>query len=77
MEKFGTEGKDYFLVEIAFDIRKEDWAEYDLADGGRIRLKSTVTRIAKVVDAEGKQLRGTDGRLAFAVRHNTQVISSG
>lgn len=75
--KVNIGGVEYDAVEVGFEIRKEDWAEYEVADGGRVRLKTTVSRIAKVVDAGGNPVPDPQGRLTYFVEHNTQVVSSG
>lgn len=61
-----------------FEIAKEDWNDYRLTDGGRVRIKTTVQKIFRVVDSNGQPLPSPDGSGEpwMAVRHNTQVASS-
>lgn len=44
------------LTEVEFQIRKEDWNEYQLMDGTVIKMKlvvSEILRVEGVYDAEG------------------------
>ena len=58
-----------------FEIAKEEWNEYKLLDGGVIRVKTTVQRIFRVLDEQGKPKVGEDGDPEVIVKHNTQVVS--
>ena len=47
------DGKKGMVIEMSFQIVKEDWNEYRLEDGIILRMKSTVARVFRVLDAEG------------------------
>jgi len=58
-----------------FEIAREEWNEYKLLDGGTVRVKTTVARIFRVVDADGKPKRSPEGDPEIVVRHNTQIVA--
>ena len=69
------DGRDVNAVEAAFDIKREDWNEYELTDGGRVRVKTVVQKILKVVDDEGRQVYDGNGDPIMIAR-NSVVISA-
>ena len=71
--KFGDQEVD--AREMDFEIRREDWSEYKLLDGGTVRVKTTVTRIFMAVDAAGNPRLNEDGTPMIAVNHKTDVVS--
>lgn len=62
--------------EMDFEIRREDWSEYKLLDGGTVRVKTTVTRIFMAVDDAGNPRLNEDGTPVIAVNHKTDVVSN-
>ena len=68
--------REYDAVEQQFDIGREEWNEYKLLDGGTVRLKTTVQKIYRLVDADGNQLYNAEGELHLLVRHRSDVVSS-
>ncbi len=72
--KVGNVDRDAY--EVDFEIGREEWNEYKLVDGGRVRVKTTVQKIARLLDAQGKPEFTPDGDPNVVVRHNTQVIAS-
>lgn len=63
-------------VDQTYDIVREDWNEYVLADGGRVRIKTVVQRIYRIVDAEGVPQSDENGDPKLIVRHGTLVTAS-
>jgi hypothetical protein len=63
-------------VELAFTIVREEWNEYALADGGRVRVRTGVHKIFQIVDAKGTPARNQDGDPEVVVRSNLEVVSS-
>ena len=63
-------------VNVQEDIKNEDWNEYRLLDGGKVRLKTVVQRIMLIVDDEGRTLKDRNGDPEVAIRHATQVVAS-
>ena len=47
------DGKKGMVIEMSFQIVKEDWNEYRLEDGIILRIKNIVGRVYRVLDAEG------------------------
>jgi hypothetical protein len=74
--KINIGGVEYNGQEVDFKIINEDWNEYELYDGGRVRLKTTAQKIVRVLDAQGKPAFTPDGDPHVLVRHNTQVVTS-
>jgi len=62
------------VSEEDFEIVSENWNEYKLLDGGTVRLKTTVQRIFKVLDAAGNPKTDPDGDPEFLVRHSSQIV---
>ena len=69
-------GQEHLAIEQSFTIATEQWSEYALADGGRIRMKTSPVKIFRLVDSEGQALFGGDGEPQFLVRHTTTITSS-
>lgn len=61
------------VVDIDFEIVKEPWLEYELADGGRVRVRAIVMAILQVLDPEGKPARLPDGQLWLICETNTTI----
>ena len=74
--KVSVPGGERDAVEVSFDIKREDWNEYELADGGRVRVRATVVKILRILDAEGKPALTPEGDPWLVVRHNTHVVAS-
>jgi len=72
--KLGNQEVD--AIELDFEIRREEWNEYTLLDGGRVRGKLSVAKIFRILDAEGKPAYGPDGDPQMIVRHKVEVVSS-
>ena len=69
-------GVEMGVQEEAFSTIREDWNEYELASGVRVRLKLVVHKIARVLGSDGKP-SFTDGDPHVAVRHQVQIVTSG
>lgn len=68
-------GQDLEVIDVGFEATKpEGWNEYELADGGRVRIKMTVIRILQVLDAEGKPAKNPDGDRFLIVQSNNQLV---
>jgi hypothetical protein len=65
-----------FAIEQTFETKREDWNEYDLADGGHVRVKTVVQRIYRVVDPQGVPQTDEQGDPRLLVRHGTIVSAS-
>lgn len=67
-------GEECDAVELDFEIQNEQWDEYKLLDGGRVRLKTSALRMFRVLDAHGNPAYTPEGDPFILVRHNTQVV---
>ena len=57
--KVTYQGREIETVEVEFKVIKEDWNEYELADGTRIKMKavtSIITRAIEEFDSDGNPL---------------------
>jgi hypothetical protein len=70
------DGRDVSAIEVPFEIRREDWNEYELADGGRVRVKNVVHKILRVVDDDGKQVYDANGDPVMIARNNVVISAS-
>ena len=73
--KIGVHGQEVEAMEMDFEIGREEWNEYKLLDGGTIRVKTTVSRIYRLVDSEGAPKYDADGNPSFVVMHKSDVVS--
>ena len=76
IRKVQVDGKDVFLSDAEFEIGREEWNEYKLLDGGKVRVKTSVQRISWIVDAEGNRQYNEEGDPHVVVRHKTDVVAS-
>lgn len=63
-------------LEMDFQTAREEWNDYHLLDGGRVRVKTVVAKILWVVDDNGNKLYNDQGEPIILVRNQVQVISS-
>ena len=57
--KMTYQGREIDAVEIDFKVVKEEWNEYELADGTRIRLKTVASNMIRALneyDNEGNPI---------------------
>lgn len=68
--------KEHDAIELDFEVEREQWNEYKLLDGGRVRLKTSPQRIFRILDEAGNPAY-TDQHDPFViVRHNTQIVAT-
>ena len=75
--KVRVQGQEVEAVEEDFAVAREEWNEYKLLDGGAVRVKTTVSRIYRLVDSEGNPRYDGDGSPSFVVMHKSDVVSRG
>ena len=63
------------VIEQQFDIQREEWNEYKLLDGGAVRVKTSVQRIYRVVDANGAPQYNDHGDPNIVIRHKSDVVA--
>jgi hypothetical protein len=59
--------------DLDFEIIKEPWLEYELADGGRVRVRAIVTGIIQVLEPDGSPAHLPDGQLWMICETNTTI----
>lgn len=58
-----------------FETYNEDWNEYELRDGIRVRVKTVVTGIGRALDPNGQLMRTPEGNPLVRVSHTTLVTA--
>jgi hypothetical protein len=74
--KINIDGVQYSGQEVDFKVIKEDWNEYELNDGVKVKVKTIAQKIVRVLDAQNKPAFTPDGDPHVLIRHNTQIVSS-
>ena len=74
-EKMKLGDREVYVREEQFEIAREEWNEYRLLDGGRVRVKTSVFRIFRIVDESNTPQFTAEGDPELIVRHNTQVVA--
>jgi len=69
-------GEERAAVEVAFEIKKENWNEYELVDGGTVRIRLNVHRMLRVLDAAGQPARTPDGDPFVVIQSQNSVVVS-
>ena len=77
VKKVVYDGEEQNFVEVPFEIVREDWSEYSFADGGRVRVKTVVTRLSQMVDDDGQPMLDPSGERIILVERNIQAVASG
>jgi hypothetical protein len=72
--KAGT--REIHGIEQSFEIDREDWNVYKLLEGGEVRLKTTVHKIYRLVDADGNLQVDENGEAVYFVRHKSDSVFS-
>jgi hypothetical protein len=67
-------GQELEVIEIGFEPTKEPWSEYELADGGHVRIKIVVHRILQVLDSDGSPARTPEGDPFLVIQSINQVV---
>lgn len=66
--KLMVDGVEREVTEVTFEIIKEPWSEYEMYDGGRIRLRHILQRLFVVVDENGVAMNNAEGDPWVVVR---------
>jgi hypothetical protein len=56
-----VDGKPQDVIEVPFEIVKEPWAEYEMLDGGHLRVRYVLQRLFVQVDSEGTPMTDDQG----------------
>ena len=63
-------------IDQQFQISREEWNEYKLLDGGTVRVKTSVQRIYRLVDDDGRQLYNANGDPHVILQHKTDAVAT-
>ncbi len=75
--KLTLNGKEQEVIELDYEIKREDWNEYILLDGGSVRVRLLVSKIYRVLDDNGQPAWNEDGSPYFAITSGNVVVSKG
>lgn len=64
------------VLELDFEVVREEWNEYRLLDGGRVRIKAIPQKIFRALDAEGKPSFTPEGDPNIIVRNSLNIVTS-
>lgn len=68
-------GKEIEAAEVPFRVVREDWNEYALDGGIRVRVKASVAKIGRQIDAVGNFAVNDYGEPAVLVRYVLEVVT--
>jgi hypothetical protein len=68
-----VDGVEREAVEVPFEVKSEPWCEYELLDGGRLRVRNVLVRVFLIMGEDGKPLLTADGEPSVMV--NTQTVN--
>lgn len=62
--------------EVSFDINSEDWNEYQLEDGTKLRLKNTLIQAFRVVDENGEPKIDDNGNPEVIINGHVIILAT-
>ena len=68
-------GQQVRVRPLDFEIKREDWNEYILLDGGTVRVKNTVTQIFQVLDDRGQPVYNDDGQPRLMTQSKNDMVA--
>jgi hypothetical protein len=68
------DGRKVLVVEVDFEIIQEDWNEYRLNDGGKLRLKTNLVRVFRIVDEQGQPVHDANGDTEYFVQTGMLIV---
>lgn len=76
MPKQLINGKEYNVREESFEIIRQDWAEFRLESGVRLRVKPEVVKIFRILDEKGQPAFTEQGDPFVMVRGQMVLAAS-
>ena len=70
-----VDGKEITAREEPFTVVKEDWNEYILESGVRVRVKASVAKLGRQLDEAGNYTENQFGDPAVLVRYALEVVT--
>ena len=62
------------VTEVQFEVIREDWAEYKLSDGSRLRVKNVLIRVFLQVDDDGNIIYNEHGEPSVVIVGNQTIV---
>ena len=72
-EKITVRGTELTIRDESYETVREEWNEYQLTDGTRVRIKDVVSKIGRVLDDAGEPAVTTQDRPHIVVRHRVLI----
>lgn len=69
------DGRTLPVVEVDFEVVREDWNEYTLSDGTKLRVKNIVTRIFLQVDENGEVIYNENGEPNVVINGKNNLVA--
>jgi hypothetical protein len=70
------DGQTRKVEQLDFDIVKEDWNEYQLADGVYLKSKTILTKVYWILDDTGKRMYTPEGDPFLIMNSANQVVAT-
>jgi len=70
-------GQEHNAREESFQVIREEWNEYAVSEGTRVKVKVSVQKIFTFLDDSGNPVLDADGDPTNFIRYVVQVVSSG
>lgn len=75
-QRLTINGKEQRVLEVDFEIKREEWNDYALLDGGIVRLKTSPQHVYRILGEDGRPVVNADGTAAILVMHRTDVVTT-
>lgn len=72
--RFPVGDKEMDGIELGFEPIREPWSEYELTDGGRVRIRPSVQRIFQLLDEDGQPAHAPDGSRFLVVQSKNELV---
>jgi hypothetical protein len=69
------DGRTLPVVEVDFEVVREEWNEYTLSDGTKLRVKNVVTRIIVQVDENGEVVYNENGEPNVVINGKNNLVA--
>ena len=76
MPKQEIDGKEHEVREESFEIIRQDWSEFRLEGGVRLRVKPEVMKVFRALDDNGKPAYNAQGDPLLLVRAQISVTAT-
>lgn len=70
-----VDGRDAQVNFQTYETLTEEWSEYRLKDGTKIKIKPAILRVGRILDDHGEPAVTPDGSPAVCVTSNTLILA--